>query len=56
MSGLEFAGALREAERKGLQLLIAVVDRETDINYYVARKIQLKGSKNAYYEIYWYRP
>lgn len=56
MSGLEFANALRESEKKGLQLLIAVVDRETDINYYVARKIQLKGSKNEYYEIYWYRP
>ncbi len=56
MSGLEFANALREAEKKGLQLLIAVVDRETDINYYVARKIKLKGSKNGYYEIYWYRP
>jgi hypothetical protein len=56
MSGLEFANALREAEEKGLQLLIAVVDRETDINYYVARKILLEGSDNSYYEIYWYRP
>jgi tRNA splicing endonuclease len=56
MSGLELANALREAEAKGLQLLIAVVDRETDINYYVARKIDLKGAKNGYYEIYWYRP
>jgi tRNA-intron lyase len=56
MSGLEFANALKEAEEKGLQLLIAVVDRETDINYYVARKILLEGSENEYYEIYWYRP
>ncbi len=56
MSGLEFARALREAENKGLQLLIAVVDRETDINYYVARKIELPGSQNDYYEICWYRP
>jgi tRNA-intron endonuclease len=56
MSGLEFANALREAEMRGLQLLIAVVDRETDINYYVARKIRLKDSENGYYEIYWYRP
>ncbi len=56
ISGLVFANALREAEMRGLQLLIAVVDRETDINYYVARKIQLMDSKNDYYEIYWYRP
>jgi len=56
MSGLELANALREAEQRGLQLLIAVVDRETDINYYVARKILLEGSNNDYYEIYWYRP
>lgn len=56
MSGLEFANALKEAEEKGLQLLIAVIDRETDINYYLARKIQLKGRRNEYYEIYWYRP
>ena len=56
MSGLAFANALREAEMRDLQLLIAVVDRETDINYYVARKIRLKGSANGYYEIYWYRP
>ena len=56
MSGLEFARALREAENKGLQLLMAVVDRETDINYYVARKIELPGSRNDYYEICWYRP
>ncbi len=56
MSGLELANALREAESMGLQLLIAVVDRETDINYYVARKIGLKGARNGYYEIYWYRP
>lgn len=56
MSGLKLANALREAESMGLQLLIAVVDRETDINYYVARKINLEGSHNNYYEIYWYRP
>jgi len=56
MSGLEFGNALREAERKGLRLLIAVVDRETDINYYLARKIGLEGRQNDYYEISWFRP
>lgn len=56
MSGLEFGTALREAERKGLRLLIAVVDRETDINYYLARKIKLEGRQNDYYEISWFRP
>ncbi len=56
MSGLEFGSALREAERKGLRLLIAVVDRETDISYYLTRKIKLEGRENDYYEISWFRP
>jgi len=56
IGGAELATALKEAEKVGLDLLLAVSDRETDVTYYLTRKINLPGSKYEYYEIEWIQP
>ena len=56
ISGKELAAALDKAHELGLQLVIAIVDRETSVTYYVARRIMLKNSRNHYYEIEWFQP
>jgi tRNA-intron endonuclease len=56
MGGAEFATALKKAEEIGLDLLLAVTDRESDVTYYLTRKINLPGSKYEYYEIEWVQP
>jgi len=56
IGGAELATALKEAEKVGLDLLLAVTDRETDVTYYLTRKIDLPGSKYEYYEIEWIQP
>lgn len=56
LGGRELAKALGIADRLGLRLLIAIVDRESSVTYYVANRIDLPGSKNKYYEIVWLNP
>jgi tRNA splicing endonuclease len=54
--GREMATALDEADKLGLRLIIAITDRETAVTYYVAKRIELPGSRNRYYEIEWDQP
>ncbi|MCX8205955.1 MAG: tRNA-intron lyase [Candidatus Micrarchaeota archaeon] len=56
ISGEYLAGAILAAERMGLNLVLAMVDRETSVTYYRVRKIELKGSKYEYFEIDWIQP
>ncbi len=56
IGGTEFAGALKEAKRMKLELVIAITDRETAVTYYKVRQIRLPGSGSDYYEIDWMQP
>lgn len=54
--GKEMAAALDKADKLGLRFIIAITDRETAVTYYVAKRINLPGSRNRYYEIEWEQP
>ncbi|MDE1825333.1 MAG: tRNA-intron lyase [Candidatus Micrarchaeota archaeon] len=56
MGGSELSGAIKEAQRIGLGLILAISDRETAVTYYKVRRIELKKSKHDYYEIDWMQP
>ncbi|MEM0243274.1 MAG: tRNA-intron lyase [Candidatus Aenigmatarchaeota archaeon] len=56
ISGKFLASALDLADSLGLRLLIAIVDRESSVTYYVANKIELGNSNTRYYEIEWFNP
>ena len=56
LGGRELAAALDQADKLGLRLILAITDRETSVTYYLAKRIELPGSKNRYYEIEWKQP
>lgn len=56
IGGMEFAGALKEARSRRLELVIAIADRETAVTYYRVKQIRLPGSRHEYYEIEWLQP
>ncbi len=56
IGGSEFASAMRAAKAIGLDLVLAIADRETSVTYYRVRQIALHGSENDYYEIDWMQP
>ncbi|MEM3364769.1 MAG: hypothetical protein QXS93_04665, partial [Candidatus Micrarchaeia archaeon] len=56
ISGAYLAGAIESAKEVGLNLMLAIVDRETSVTYYRVRRIELKDSRYEYYEIDWKQP
>jgi tRNA-intron endonuclease len=56
IGGAELAEAIGSAKRLGLDLILAISDRETSVTYYRVRRIELPGSKYEYYEIEWEQP
>ncbi len=56
IGGREFAGAINEAKRLKLELILAITDRETAVTYYKVRQIKLPGRDSDYYEIDWMQP
>ncbi|MDE1855692.1 MAG: tRNA-intron lyase [Candidatus Micrarchaeota archaeon] len=56
IGGAELSGAINEAAKRRLDLVLAIADRETAVTYYKVRRIALKGSKHDYYEIDWMQP
>jgi len=56
IGGEELADAIAQCKRIGLELLLAICDRETSVTYYVVKRIELPGSKYEYYEIEWEQP
>lgn len=56
IGGAELGSALAIAESCGLDLLLAINGRESDVTYYLAKQIDLPESKYKYYEIRWFQP
>ncbi len=56
IGGEELAQAIEESKAMGLELILAIADRETGVTYYKVRRVQLPGSKYEYYEIDWEQP
>ncbi|MEW5996459.1 MAG: tRNA-intron lyase [Candidatus Micrarchaeota archaeon] len=56
LGGIEFAQALEECAERGLELVIAIADRETSVTYYLIKKVNLPGSRFDYFEIRWLNP
>jgi len=56
ISGAYLAGAIESAKSLGINLMLAIVDRETSVTYYRVRRIELKDSRYEYYEIDWKQP
>ena len=56
IGGAELADAIEQAKKLGLDLILAIADRETSVTYYRVRRIELPGSPYEYYEIYWEQP
>jgi len=56
IGGEELARAIEKAKEVGLELLLAIADRETSVTYYHVKRIELPGSKYEYYEIEWEQP
>lgn len=56
IGGEELAKALAECEHFGLEMVMAISDRESSVTYYVIKAIDLPGSEYEYYEIEWVQP
>ncbi len=56
IGGAELSGAIKDAANRKLELILAIVDRETAVTYYKVRRIELPKSKHEYYEIDWMQP
>ncbi|MBD3389803.1 tRNA-intron lyase [Candidatus Micrarchaeota archaeon] len=56
LGGEELAASLRTCLGRGLDLLVAIADRESSVTYYLIKRIELPGSKYEYYEIEWMQP
>lgn len=56
IGGVELASLLEKAKHMGVELILAITDRETSITYYVLKRIVLPGSQYEYYEIEWDKP
>ncbi len=56
IGGEELAKALAECAHFGLEMMMAISDRESSVTYYVIKSIDLPGSEYEYYEIEWIQP
>jgi len=56
LDGESLAMALRECSKFGLEMLMAIADRESSVTYYRIKRIELKNSKYEYFEIIWEQP
>lgn len=56
IGGAELARAIEQAKSFGLDLVLAICDRETSVTYYRVKRIELPRSKYEYYEIEWVQP
>lgn len=56
IGGEELAEALAECSQFGLEMMMAISDRESSVTYYVIKSIDLPGSEYEYYEIEWLQP
>lgn len=56
IGGEELAEALFEAKHYGLEVLLAIADRESSVTYYAVKRIELPGSDYEHFEIEWLQP
>jgi len=56
IGGEGLAEALFEARHYGLELIMAISDRESSVTYYAIKKIDLPKSEYEYFEIEWVQP
>jgi tRNA-intron endonuclease len=56
IGGAELAGAIEASKELGLDLVLAIADRETSVTHYRVKRIELPGSRYEYYEIEWAQP
>ena len=56
IGGEELAKALSECDHFGLEMMMAISDRESSVTYYVIKAVDLPGSEYEYYEIEWLQP
>ena len=56
IGGSELSAVINEAKSIGLELVLAIADRETSVTYYKIRRIDLPKSEYEYYEIDWMQP
>jgi tRNA-intron lyase len=56
IGGEGLAEALAEARHYGLEMMMAISDRESSVTYYIIKEIELPGSEYEYYEIEWLQP
>ncbi len=56
IGGEELSKALNECSDYGLEMMMAIADRESSVTYYVIKRIELPGSEYEYYEIEWMQP
>jgi tRNA splicing endonuclease len=56
IGGEELAKALAECQHFGLEMLMAISDRESSVTYYLIKALDLPGSVYEYYEIEWVQP
>lgn len=56
LGGEELARALFECSCFGLEMMVAISDRESSVTYYIIKKIDLPGSSFEYFEIEWIQP
>lgn len=56
LGGEELARSIEQAKNQGLDLILAICDRETSVTYYRVKRIELPKSRYEYYEIEWVQP
>ena len=56
LGGIELSAALVECGERGLELVVAIADRETSVTYYLIKRIRLPHSRYEYFEIEWLNP
>lgn len=56
IGGEELSRSIENAAKHGLDLLLAICDRETSVTYYRVKRIDLPKSRFEYYEIEWFNP
>ncbi|MDO8554443.1 MAG: tRNA-intron lyase [Candidatus Micrarchaeota archaeon] len=56
IGGEELAKALEECKYFGLDMIMAITDRESSVTYYAIKRVDLPGSEYEYFEIEWIQP
>jgi len=56
IGGEELAKALEECRESGLEMIMAISDRESSVTNYLIQRVDLPGTEYDYFEIEWVQP